>query len=166
MLFVVGSWLGYRQATTGATSGGRPWWMGLAVGLTALLFLMKHQALRLEGVLGEAAVDRVHLGWLRLINFWAVAYLCSGLIARYRHLITIPWLAFLGQHSLEVFAYQVGLLYLMTPLTWRIYRLGDGAEIIASLLFVASLTLPALLHARYKKRVTLRVGESQAPLPG
>jgi peptidoglycan/LPS O-acetylase OafA/YrhL len=62
------------------------------------------------------------------------------------------WLAFLGQHSLQVFAYHLVILYFYIPFRWGAWAISDQQKWFALVLFLASLTLPAWLHAHYQAR--------------
>jgi hypothetical protein len=90
-------------------------------------------------------------GALRLLSFTAAAYLIwhHRSMLRYvlAHSYLTRWLAFVGQHSLQVFAWAVllssGLHILLLP---QISRLAARIETV---LVVVSLVIPALLHWRY-----------------
>jgi hypothetical protein len=53
---------------------------------------------------------------------------------------------------LPVFSYHALLIYLLVPVRWRIAAWGPVAEIAASLLFLASLWVPALAHDWHRAR--------------
>ncbi len=101
-------------------------------------------------------IARDNMAWLRLLNFLAFVYVIAGLIAlqhRYGifNWLAIPgrWLAFLGQHSLQVFAFHLIVLYCYIPFRWGDWALTDNQKWVALVVFWASLTLPAWWHARY-----------------
>ena len=95
-----------------------------------------------------SAVDGDTLGWLRLLNTLLLAYLGWRLLLRLPP-IGPNCIAFLGRHSLPVFAGQILLLYLFRPYFDEAH---DPAWLLAvgSLMLSASQFLPALLHARWQ----------------
>jgi hypothetical protein len=95
-----------------------------------------------------AATDGDTLGWLRLLNTLLVAYLIWCLLVRLPPIGPNP-VAFLGRHSLPVFAGQILLLYLFRPF---FDKTNDPAWLLAigSLLLSASQFGPAFLHARWQ----------------
>jgi hypothetical protein len=95
-----------------------------------------------------AATDGDTLGWLRLLNTLLVAYLVWWLLVRLPPIGPNP-VAFLGRHSLPVFAGQILLLYLFRPF---FDKTNDPAWLLAigSLLLSASQFVPALLHGRWQ----------------
>ena len=96
---------------------------------------------------------------MRLLNFLAMVYVVAGLIAWHKRfgvfkLLALPgrWLAFLGQHSLQVFAFHLVVLYCYIPFRWGDWALSDNQKWVALVFFLASLSLPALWHKAYLQR--------------
>ncbi|OUD14143.1 OpgC domain-containing protein [Thioflexithrix psekupsensis] len=95
---------------------------------------------------------------IRLLNFLVLVYLIARLGSRCPRCLTQSWLAWLGQHSLSVFAWHVIIVFAMTPLgmgvaAWSRGRLDLAYEwqVALTLLVVASLSLPAWLHERHQQ---------------
>lgn len=164
LIFVLGMVLGFLrfsgQARLPAWSGG---WLLLSLLLIVSLYLLRHGWVPLDSMLGLAwLVDYPHIarssmGWLRLLDFLAFVYVVSVLVAwqqRYGLFNWLArlghWLAFLGQHSLQVFAYHLVVLYCYIPFRWGDWALTDPQKWVWLVVFLASLTLPAWLHARYQ----------------
>ncbi|MGB5446668.1 MAG: OpgC domain-containing protein, partial [Psychromonas sp.] len=104
-------------------------------------------------------ITRYSLAWLRVVNFIAFVYVLAGVISLQRrygflNLLAWPgrWLAFLGQHSLQVFAYHLVVLYCYIPFRWGDWALTDNQKWVALFIFLASLSLPALWHKAYVQR--------------
>lgn len=87
-----------------------------------------------------------------LIDCAAFTYLVHLLARRHPRGFVWPPLAFLGQHSLQVFSFHVLVVYLLMPMYWRAERLMAGGHDLLGLLVVLSLYLPAALHARLRAR--------------
>jgi hypothetical protein len=146
-LFVLGAFFGYRQLREEplAPQGRRFLFLALAVALP-LLVLRHATRLDIPGfpyVQLELLTHRPRLGWLRLVNFLVIAYLLMRLVAWRPRFFQARWFVWLGQHSLQVFAAHVLLVYLVTPLQWWLRDLGVWAAIPALLFIVLSLSLPA-----------------------
>ncbi len=102
LLWVLGLWAGARRSEAAPVSRVV---LGVA-SVVALGFLVwRHRIGGFWIDLGarELWLDKWHLGWLRLINFWALALLVSqGLLPLLRHL-RISALSTLGRASLQAF---------------------------------------------------------------
>ncbi|ACI99954.1 OpgC family protein [Rhodospirillum centenum] len=201
VLFVFGVWVGF-----GMTSGRidpaawvRTHCRGLFLLLAggAVFFLAAKLVFKLE-LLGPdfsetfgGSFVRFHFSVLHVVNFlvylglvlwllilgpeshWAPVRALARLMDRF---FRLPWLVFLGQHSLQVYAWHVLVVYLAA---WLVTWTGDPGPVAASgigLLALASLTLPAWLHARSRgpKRPApaattapkvAPAGQAAAPLP-
>lgn len=176
-VFVGSLWFGVRRAqgrSTGVHFG--PTMLlpigGIAVGLLLLRyifmgynggFLPLDPLFRWSGyTFGEVVVgltDKGQMAPLRVLNIFAVAYVLAWLLQmqnpRLNALFSLRWLVYLGQHSLQVYAFHVPLVFLLIPLRQWLAPLGwpgDLLYVVATLLAAASLTLPAWLHVRYRAR--------------
>jgi len=157
VLFVFGSWFGYRRAVNPASSAAADVtiiWLSLIA--TVLFFLARHEFVVIPDVNIAMATDRATLAGVRLLNFIVIAVLVGSLTKRYSRFFNVKWLAFLGQHSLQVFSYHVVVLYLLMPVRWRIQELGGQAEILVCVAYVISLTIPAMMHRAYRRRTSVR----------
>jgi hypothetical protein len=163
-LFVLGAWLGVHREW--ALRLPHPSGLILPVVFCSLLFLLgRHQVLPLDSILPfteQHATEKSHLGWLRLIDFLLVAYLIAQFARAYPRLFRWPWLAFLGQHSLQVFTYHVAALYLLELVIPKpIFFYGADPALALSALFVLSLALPAWAHLYWRR---LKKRESPTPI--
>lgn len=108
----------------------------------------------------------LHLLAFAVSLFFATWVLMAGLtdrnplvrtIGRLVHgVVSQPLLIFLGQHSLQVFAFQMVLVYALAV----IFRHGPPSELVGTLVLLtcaASLYLPAQLHALYQARRKIAV---------
>lgn len=153
LLFVVGSYLGYRTLRgQRAFPTGRRWLvaaLALALPLLVLRHLTRFDLPGFPYVQLELLTGRSTLAWLRLLDFFLIAYLLARLVEARPRWFQARWFVFLGQHSLQVFAAHVLLVYLVTPLQWRVLALGVWGLLLAALFIVLSLSIPAMVHARY-----------------
>ena len=97
----------------------------------------------------SSALSSEQLGPLRLLNFAAFCLVLYWVCDRIRwseiHSLVFSWLAFVGRHSLPVFAWSILAAYATTALLPR-----DPSEtlgLIAVAVMTISLTVPAMLHA-------------------
>ncbi|MEN9502445.1 MAG: OpgC protein [Pseudomonadota bacterium] len=163
LLFVLGMVLGFARMDSKATAPRlNAWLMTASIGMVVYLFLQRHgyiahDASALVAWLQEFRhIARDNMAWLRVLNFLAFVYVIAGVIVlqhRYGVLnwLAAParWLAFLGQHSLQVFAYHLVVLYCYIPFRWGELAFSDNQKWVVLVVFLASLTLPAWWHARY-----------------
>lgn len=69
-----------------------------------------------------------------------------------RWIFTLRFLRFIGKHSLQVYAYHVALVYGVLILDGRYGPLPETSKAALTLLGIASLAVPAWLHARHQQR--------------
>jgi hypothetical protein len=160
LLFVVGLCLGARRAA------GRPLRLPQSrvfafslVPPLLLSFAIRHQIFFDAGV-AEAAAAVTHrhdLDALRLLNFAVIAYLVARVSQRHPAWFEWRWFAYLGQHSLQVFSFSVAAAYF----GWSIVGdAGVAGQLLIATLVIASLTLPAWVHVRYRTRRAARVASA------
>lgn len=160
LIFVLGMVLGFlRVHSQGTAPRVNGWLWGASVGVVLYLYLLRHGQVHNEWLALHHHIAREYMGWLRLLNFLAFVYTVAGLIALHRRynvfrLLALPgrWLAFLGQHSLQVFAYHLVVLYCYIPFRWGEWAFTDDQKWFVLVAFLASLSLPALAHQHYLKR--------------
>jgi len=168
LLFVLGMVLGFlRFDSKDALPRVNPLLFSLSVAVVVYLFLQRHGYM--HRWVGDATVlawlqeyrhiARDNMAWMRLLNFLAMVYVVAGLIAWHKRfdlfkLLALPgrWLAFLGQHSLQVFAFHLVVLYCYIPFRWGDWAFTDNQKWFVLVAFLASLTLPALWHKAYLQR--------------
>jgi hypothetical protein len=158
ILFTLGCYLGYCKATGKNIIPTHRWIT--AVSLSVIVVFLAAKLLRnsqpLISNLLTDFTDRDNLGPFRLINFAAAVYLVSLAIEKGPKLRSW-WLETLGQHSLQVFTFQVILVYFSTPLMEDIKPLGSHYQVLMQLVIIAALIIPALLHKYLQKKLhTLR----------
>ncbi|WP_083915700.1 OpgC domain-containing protein [Thiofilum flexile] len=160
LLFVLGMSVGFkRYQNQGAPLPIVPSAWSFALVMVIGLWLLRHHYIQTGWLEAYAHTDRESIAWLRLINFLALAYVIAGImqglmrfVPQFFNLGFVRWLAFLGQHSLQVFAFHLVLLYCYIPFRWGEYGLTDWQKAGVLVLFLASLTLPAWLHQRSQER--------------
>lgn len=164
LIFVLGMVLGYLRFDSKGTAphlhGGL---LALSIGLIIYLFLQRHGHVNWDNSVVAWLKEYRHIGrdsmaWMRLLNFLAFVYLTAGLIAWHKHYgifnwLAWPgrWLAFLGQHSLQVFSFHMVVLYCYIPFRWGEWAFTNDQKWFVLATFLASLTLPAWLHQQYQK---------------
>jgi hypothetical protein len=164
LIFVLGMVLGYlRFDSKGTAPRINNGLLALSAGLITYLFLQRHGYVNSDSALVVWLKEYRHIGrdsmaWMRLLNFLAFMYLVAGLIAWHKRYgifnwLAWPgrWLAFLGQHSLQVFSFHMVVLYCYIPFRWGKWAFTDDQKWFVLAAFLASLTLPAWLHQQYQK---------------
>jgi hypothetical protein len=108
-LFFTGVVIGHARATPlKHPIAFKPLIFALATGLAVFGWGVAHLRWRVPGTddLFGALLNKPALGAIRLVDFLAFAYLVGTFGARFPKLLTWRPLAFLGQHSIAVFAVQ------------------------------------------------------------
>lgn len=165
-IFVLGMVLGFlRFNSKGALPRVNGWLWSVSLLVIVALYLQRHGYVSRD--LSPIAawfqeyrhIGRDNLSWLRLTNFLAFVYVIAGIIVLHRRynvlkLLAWParWLGFLGQHSLQVFAFHLVVLYCYIPFRWGDWAFTDNQKWLVLVVFLASLTLPALWHKAYLQR--------------
>jgi hypothetical protein len=166
LVFVLGMVLGFlRFSSKDEMPRVNGWLWSASLAVVVFLYLQRHGYVQRD--LSPVAawlqeyrhIARDNMAWLRLVNFLAFVYVIAGMIALHQRynvfkLLALPgrWLAFLGQHSLQVFAYHLVVLYCYIPFRWGDWALTNNQKWVALVFFLASLTIPALWHKVYLQR--------------
>jgi hypothetical protein len=87
-----------------------------------------------------------------LINFLALAYLVYCLATHVPRLFQWRPLAFLGQHSIQVFSFHIVAVYFLRAELARIAPSGGLARDAVGIALVAALFIPAWCHAQWQRR--------------
>lgn len=90
-----------------------------------------------------------NLQFFRLLNVFVIAYIIDYAI-RFKYFPQIKSLAFLGRHSLQVFVFQVLLVYFYEPFRPEVFNLGYVGRIGIQVIGAITLFLPAFMHYYYK----------------
>lgn len=154
LIFVSGLYLGflkYQQRDLTSLLSNKLVIISLII--ATLLFLLRQDLIAINFLESEAIISKERLGLLRLINFAALVYLVGMLRSKFNKLFEWRWLAGLGQHSLQVFAFHVGLIFLLAPM--QISSLPKITSFFVTFLVVLSLAIPAKLHQFYRDYQTV-----------
>ena len=175
-LFVCGLTLGclHRSQAAGAWFDSTRTW-ALVLPLFGLLFVLSHAPI----IPGAGFVDlraahswlvaKQTLGPLRIFDFGLFAYLVAQVFNRYgprlEKTLLHRYLRFLGQHSLQVFAWSILVCYAV-PYSYKpLGVMGSrGAQIALALIGVATSIIPAWLHAIYRERLLARAAPPRVEL--
>jgi hypothetical protein len=165
LLFVFGVWFGTRRASGRpvALPESRAFVWTLAA-LLLMSFGIRHGIFLDDGAaeLLERITQRHDLDPLRIANFAALAYLTARIAERHPSWFEWRWLAFLGQHSLQVFAFSIGASY-VARLVGR--DLDPPGQWLVAAIAAASLTIPAWAHLRYRRLRSLRPATASKTSP-
>ena len=134
--------------------GPRPSLVAFSIVICTLGFTMRWQLLPWPAAFeadGWLASKRDY-GMAYVINFLAFAYLVYCLATWAPRLFTWRSLAFLGQHSIQVFSFHIVAVYILLAELRRLAPLGDLASDALAVTLVASLFVPAWCHARWTQR--------------
>ena len=127
-----------------------------------LAFAVFRYGVGVEGSLIESVrnlSNKQNLEIFRLINFLVIAYVI-GFAIDSGHFPQSKPLAFIGRHSLQVFAFQIILVYYYTPIRAQVYALGFYPKLTVQFVSVFLLFIPAIIHNYYQKK--LRMGTSNS----
>jgi len=161
-LFVAGAYFGYRKALgQGSPLPASRLLLVFSVILVALLFLVRHNVL-FVGNLKLVDTQTALQAWrqinhpLRLINFAAFAYILWSLprsIDKKLHgLSAFRFLRYLGQHSLQVFAWSIFVSYTASSFRVSWASLSPAWRMLLAVAAALSLAIPAWLHQRWTQQ--------------
>jgi hypothetical protein len=125
----------------------------LSILISAWMMLIRYKMVpsNLLGFDLLSLTTRETFGPLRVIDFAALAYLITCLAIRFPKFFEWPFFSYLGQHSLQVFSFHVGLVYLVSPLYKLLIPHGWAMVILFNLFFITALAIPAWLHVKYRE---------------
>jgi len=147
LLFFIGCYLGYSRSMGNNILPVSKKLLAISLVTIIIFIAVKYSpfpSIFISVIKGLKSRDT--LGFTRLINFSAIAYVTYVLTLRFERLFASKWLSLLGRHSLQVFAYSVCLVYFYKPFEANIKSFGPFVEIIIHLLLILSLSIPAYLH--------------------
>jgi len=137
--------------------------VGASLAIVVLLLVTSHGGLGApsrRGGLGWLE-NRSAFGPLRVLNLAAAVVVLARLSSLRTPWLEQRWLALIGAHSLPVFVYSCFLGYAL----WFVDDLPDPVRVVAVLLGIASLTLPALAQQRWRAaRAASRAARAGASL--
>lgn len=139
----------------------RPALVALCLFICAMGFTMRWSLLpwpELFDAGGLLAYKRDY-GTAFLVNFLAFAYLIYALAQRWPAAFTWRPLAFLGQHSIQVFSFQIVAVYVASLLIGHVTPHGFWAFDALGAVLVASLFAVAWCHAKWRANRLGRIGQ-------
>jgi hypothetical protein len=154
LLFVGGLFLGFRHYAHSEQPSAASKPIVLYFGLVAaVLFLARRGLIPEGGIVQNLAclADKRTLGLTRVFNFTAILILIAHWYPRIGEGRAVRCLAYLGQHSLQVFAFQILLVSLVNALLTKPTSGNEPLRLVIVALCVASLFPIAWLHERSKK---------------
>ncbi|MEM7586081.1 MAG: OpgC domain-containing protein [Acidobacteriota bacterium] len=179
MIYFIGLWVGFRKFRDGYLFRDyHATLLRICAGIMVLCFTIRHgiRLMRWAERTGSSLLDgvaaylptadtlqliaeltfKLDMRPLRVINFFAVVYVLSYLLERYQPLLRARWLIFIGQHSLECYAYHLPLVYGIRVFEGNLFDpAAPSTPILLTLITlgaVASLTIPAKLHQRHRAK--------------
>jgi hypothetical protein len=144
LLFFAGCFLGYQKANKKKLFPVNKFLFIAAIILFILFVISRYQSN--DFILFKAIrhfASRENLGFTRLLNFGIITYIIYYLSSQGKS-IKIEWISFLGRHSLHVFVFSIILVYFYIPIRPLIH--STFVELMANLLIIALLILPAKIH--------------------
>lgn len=149
LLYVLGLFLGSDTGRQAVAPLLRRTWLRSLICLCAILFfLSRHTVILPEMVDG---IDRSSLQWGRLINVLLLTAIGGMVFPKIPPHACVPGLAFLGQHSLQVFAFHVVAFYLLLPVTSAVVATWGSTGFLPFVaLVVAGLWGAAWCHMKYQ----------------
>jgi len=93
--------------------------------------------------------ERHNLAPLRLLNFIVAAYVIAKLNNRFPELFNWSWLAWLGQHALQVYAFHQLVVFAAAPL--QIHKMSFLSDTLITITLLATLSIPAWIHQHYRE---------------
>lgn len=153
LLWVTGLYLGFahkhqqrKDLAPSRTS------VAIAAAIVVFCILARHSVIVLPEQI-KFYFDKSDLGFFRFVNVIAQLVLLLALLRLVDRQRDLPWFAFIGTYSLQVFTYHVLVVYLAEPLTLYVSQhFGFLVNIVFDMLVVASLSLPALLYREVLRR--------------
>jgi hypothetical protein len=151
-LFVGGLFFGFRRTAAKAFPIRKSLFIvSLLISIGIMLIRYKVFPSNLLGFDWDSVTIRETFGPLRAIDFAALAYLVTFIGVRCPKLVEWSFFSYLGQHSLQVFSFHVGLIYLVRPLYNLLIPNGWTVILIFNIVFVSMLAIPAWLHVKYRE---------------
>ena len=150
LLFVLGCFFGFSRARGKViiprTRAILVCFLSLMVGFAVIRYKLVPDGTLVEFVRNFS--DKQNLGIFRLINFLVIAYII-GFIIESGHFPKSRPLGFIGRHSLQVFVFQIILVYCYTPFRAEVYSMGPFHKLAVQFLAILLLFVPAFVHNYY-----------------
>ena len=156
ILFFLGSYIGYSRAKgKDIVPKSKIVWL-LAIFVMITMFVVRYSP-QMQGWFVDLIryhTERGDLGILRILNFFVLAFLIDYLIT-HGWFFRSKWLEMLGQHSLQVFAFQVILLFSYPLIRLKVESYGSVGVLVALAVYAALLIVPAWLHKYAVKNISI-----------
>jgi len=151
-LFFIGVYLGFirNQCIHIVKYNNMRLWIAFSILIVFFLLRQLGYWLGWEFALGIIS-EREYLIAPRLLNFMVMVYFIGG-ISKYLQVKNINFLAFLGQHSIDVFVFHIPLIYLISKGTTLLTGLNKPLQLVLALCLVASLIIPAIIRTELRIR--------------
>lgn len=151
VLWVTGIYIGFLHHVRKRTIFfAHPAYLYFAIAGATAFFLTKHHFI-VPPVSVEFYFENSDFRLLRFINTISQVVIFCYVIKKVPTNLGLPWFRFLGRYSLQVFSYHVLIVCLLAPISWRIGpRYGLTADLVYTLLVVASMTVPGLIYFAYE----------------
>lgn len=154
LLFVVGVVFGQAWAC-----GQRLWpkpradLIAVTFGIAALLYAVRHTFLHLPlpGAWVDGWTNKNNLAPLRLFNAGLLYYLVYGIAVHFPRVLTWRPFAFLGQHSMFVFAVHIVAAYALQAFP-EIFGVSSSGRWLATVLMIGTLFSAAAVHRAFLER--------------
>ncbi len=154
ILFFLGSYVGFARAMGKNIIPKSRALLFVSIFIFLAMFFIKHSP-EMQGWFVETIryhTERGDLGILRILNFLVLAFLTDYLI-KSGWFCGSKWLGTLGQHSLQVFAFQVVLLFSYPLIRLKVESYGLIGVLAALSVYIALLIVPAWLHKFAMKNI-------------
>ncbi len=154
VLFFLGSYVGFARAQGKEVVPKSKLFLLVSIILFVVMFTIRHSP-EMNGWVVDTVryhTERGDLGILRILNFVVLAFLVDYII-KSGWFFRSKWLGTLGQHSLQVFVFQVILLFSYPLIRLKVESYGLMGVLVALGVYVALLIVPAWSHEYAVKNI-------------
>lgn len=153
-IFIVGLYCGFKYYTHDCQRFPIPISVTMYAGIVILvLFLCRHNVFfgRSFSDAMNGLADRTTLGIVRVLNFSALCVFITSFSWSKKHNFLLKSLAYLGRNSLQVFSFQIFLVYAMNVWWGETDHQGWPAGSLMAAVCITSLYLPAWISEQVKR---------------
>jgi hypothetical protein len=156
LLFVAGAWLGFRRQQSRPFPGVGSRKVVIGVGICfAIFFLLRHPVVRHPILdLGWRITSKEGVGVVRVLDAALFAFLVAviplNVAQQLASRLALRPISFFGRHALQVYLWHQILVFSVGLYATRLVQGGLGLQLPVGVLAIASLMLPAWLHASYR----------------
>lgn len=149
LYFYLGVMLSYLKIEHGWQFNSPPWLHGCLIATLLVLLITKHG---FAEFISASLTNQSKASVLYLLNLLLVVYLVMLLMRAYPWIFTFRYPVFLGQHALPVFAFHTVVIYFLQPWSQAYTTEKWYWDVLACLMFVGMLAIPAKLDQRWHAR--------------